>query len=183
MATAAHRAWGRGRGGPLGSPTRGTWPCPCSLHPKRRLSPTCGIFSEDSDCQVPRRVWDRKTWQIRVNGEGWSLALSPQRRVINRKRMEMGTILTPSQPRFQDPTPNVPGPPPAHCPLDPIRDPGGPGPALTGYIEVDGPHRGHSGPRQGHLTGEVGTVVLGPWSKGDHGRERVGLGAQGSEGV
>lgn len=136
---------------------------------------------EDSDGQVPRRIWDRKTWQIGVNGEGWwTLALSPHESCRNGKRVEI--LLTPSQPTFQDPAPKVPGPdPPANCPQDPIRDLGGPGPVLTGHVEVNGPHCGHSGPRQGHLTGEVGAVVLQPWGEGEH-RGEVGLGAQGGEG-
>ena len=71
--------------------------------------------------------------------------------------------------------------PPSPQPSGRQQGPKCPGPALTGHIEVAGPRRGHFGSGQGHLTGEAGAVVLGPWGQGDHGGEG-GPGAQGGEG-
>ena len=58
--------------------------------------------------------------------------------------------------------------PPSPLPSGPRQGPRHPGPALTGHVEADDPRCGHFSSRQGHLTGERGAVVLGPWSESEH---------------
>lgn len=70
------------------------------------------------------------------------------------------------------PLPNTPSP----------QGPWRPGLALTGHVELDGLLRAHTSSGEGHLTGKVGAVVLGPQGEGEHGG-LGSLGAPGGEGL
>ena len=83
----------------------------------------------------------------------------------------VGILLTPLPAQILGPRTQRPGLNPIPCPQEHFPTHEGPGllgPALTGHIEADGTGRGHTCPRQGHLTGEAGAVVLGLWDKGEH---------------
>ena len=132
------------------------------------LLPTCAVSLEESDSQVLWRVWDRKTMgpkSVVRSGRHW---LFVPRSFSSGEKEEAGMPMTPSQSRFRTSTVSeaLTSTHPAAI-RTPSRDPIL-GPVLTGHIEVDSPHLGHSETRQGHLTGQCGTIVPGPGGEGEH---------------